>query len=489
MATRINSATAIAPRVIRVVFDSACADATALSQGAWSFAVSGVGPFYTPVAVSVAGVDSSTVPSSVDVTTDQEATPGILYSITATGITGIPADTIRNVSLFYPIVPAVPSDRDVAFIDIVPEINKAEDSSGDLTNFVACLQEVSNLLWNDIDRWGNIFDIDSAAEKFLDLILKQLGNPVALDVLTVAQKRTLCAVLVKIYKIKGTIPGIVAAIKFFVGLPAQVSNFYGGGAPIGEKLPTPHVTGTILGVTGGAPGTWILGGGDPWTFTVKCGTPGGAPLTADQAAAVTEIVNKTKFSISRMIVAPRASFSAPARLDIKDNGSHSLTLTCAAVSGATTFKAFWRPSPGVTEWNTSTPQALTGAGPSSVTLTADPSTDPRYWVGCVAATIPGLISNEVTNVLTAPVLTATPHIRKISLAWPAVTNATSYRIYRSVAAATRPSVADNRATPIRVNGTTFDDPMESGTTFYYIVVPLVGDSEGFFSNESSATAL
>lgn len=483
MATQVTSAVAVSARVVRVVFNSAT-DSTALVASAWVFVPSGAGPFYTPVAVSVAGVDSATVPTTVDVTIDQECSPGFAYSIACNGVTGVTSDSIHNLAFFWPIVPQVPADRDYSIIDLIPPVNIADDTTGDLAKFIACIQEVANLLWSDIDNWGNIFDIDKCPPDFVDLILAQLGNPVEVPNLTLAEKRKLCALLVGIYKIKGSLPGLKAAIKFFVGLPSQVFNFYGMGFVLGDGV---LADGGYPGAGGGDPGTWVLGGGDPWAISIKCGTPGGVVLTADQLERVTEIVNKTKPSVAH-IVQLNASFVAPTRADIKDNGGGSVTITCAAVTGATTFQAFYRGQPGVNEWNGSA-VALTGAGPSALTVTPGTTT---YWAACVNNTgtsVPGLLSNEVTNKLATPVLTSTPQTRNIHLSWPAVANATSYRLYKSTTAKVQPSAADNAPAPIRVNGLTFDDPMESGTTFYYIVVPMIADSEGFYSNEAHTTSL
>ena len=72
--------------------------------------------------------------------------------------------------------------------------------------------------------------------------------------------------------------------------------------------------------------------------------------------------------------------------------------------------------------------------------------------------------------------------------------ATSYRIYKSTTAKVQPSAADNAPNPIRITPVTgiapaYDDPCISGTTAYYIVVPLLGDSEGFYSTEVHTTSL
>ena len=218
--------------------------------------------------------------------------------------------------------------------------------------------------------------------------------------------------LVSIYKIKSSLPGLKAAIKFFVGLPAEVANFYGMGAKMGD-LGGGEVTGTYFGAGPGDHGTFILGAGDAWSLTAKCGTPGGVALTADQLARVTEIINKFKPAIAH-IIQIAASFVAPIRADIKDNGSGSVTITCAAVAGATSFQTFVRAQTEVNEWN-GAKLALTGTGPAALTYT--PSGIPLYWVACVNNTvtnIPGLITNELTNCLTAPAVAVRKHARSNS---------------------------------------------------------------------------
>ncbi len=88
-------------------------------------------------------------------------------------------------------------------------------------------------------------------------------------------------------------------------------------------------------------------------------------------------------------------------------------------------------------------------------------------------------------------MTATPGVREITLSWPAVAGATSYRIYKSLASHASPAQADNAADPITIyaDALAYVDHMESGDSFFYRITPVVDFSEGFFSNEQSATAL
>ncbi|MBN2715754.1 MAG: phage tail protein, partial [Deltaproteobacteria bacterium] len=61
------------------------------------------------------------------------------------------------------------------------------------------------------------FDLERAPESFLDLILTDLGNPFPFELEELA-KRRLAAVLVEMYRQKGTAIGIENAIRFFLGI-------------------------------------------------------------------------------------------------------------------------------------------------------------------------------------------------------------------------------------------------------------------------------
>jgi phage tail-like protein len=100
---------------------------------------------------------------------------------------------------------------------MLPKHNRRDDQTGDLFRFIACLQEVTDLLLADVDRWPDIFDLERAPEAFLDLILRDLGNPFPFE-LDAMGKRRLASVLVEMYRQKGTAKGIQNAIRFFLGI-------------------------------------------------------------------------------------------------------------------------------------------------------------------------------------------------------------------------------------------------------------------------------
>jgi hypothetical protein len=182
------------------------------------------------------------------------------------------------------------------------------------------------------------------------------------------------------------------------------------------------------------------------------------------------------------------------RSAIADLGSGNVSLSMRLISGATDYTFLEGERPGENHFNaeTSQPGSIISSGVIAASSYHPPSV--RYWNGVgnnsTHGTV-GLLSNEVTNALTKPTLAATAGLRKISLSWGAIADATAYRIYRSSSAAGRPPGADNASTPIEISSdfTSYDDVQESGTTKYYIVTPVIGDSEGFMSAEVHATSL
>jgi phage tail-like protein len=69
------------------------------------------------------------------------------------------------------------------------EHNRRDDHTGDLFRFIACLQEVTGLLLANVDRWPDIFDPERAPEAFVDLILRDLGNPFPFELDAMGKRR------------------------------------------------------------------------------------------------------------------------------------------------------------------------------------------------------------------------------------------------------------------------------------------------------------
>lgn len=142
------------------------------------------------VEASVIGVESVTS-SAVDLLTDRPLTPGASYRLDVDGF-------VDGSAVFTGFVPPRPANRAFDLYRFLPEINRREDVTGDLQRFLACLQEVTELVLHDIDGFTQILDPDVAPEPFLDLMLGELGSPFPFD-LSVVDKRRLLNVLVAMY--------------------------------------------------------------------------------------------------------------------------------------------------------------------------------------------------------------------------------------------------------------------------------------------------
>lgn len=210
-APRLVAAVATAPRTVRLAFDEpvVVVDASAITITARD-----------APAVPLTVVEASAVDTLVEVMTGAEMTPDARYRVIAAGITDAHGNAC--VSPFDAVVvsgfrPARPATRRFDLWSMLPKHNRRSDVTGDLARFVACLQEVLDLLLAEADRFPDIFDLERAPAPFLDLILRDLGNPFPFE-LDELGKRRLAAVLVEMYRQKGTAVGIRNAVRFFLGI-------------------------------------------------------------------------------------------------------------------------------------------------------------------------------------------------------------------------------------------------------------------------------
>ncbi len=127
-----------------------------------------------------------------------------------------------------------PADREFNLFRLLPQKNRDEDATGELEDFCAALQDVTDLILCDIDKFTEIIDPDLAPEPFLSLILCDLGNPFEFD-LSEIDKRRLISILIPLYKQKGTDVGVINAIRFFLGIEVTIDAFNAGGWILGES--------------------------------------------------------------------------------------------------------------------------------------------------------------------------------------------------------------------------------------------------------------
>ena len=188
-------------------------------------------------AVPVLAVEAAAEGAVVTVQLDTEMTADVRYRVVVTGVadaSGNPVVAPNDRATFAGFRPQQPPGRRFDLWSMLPRHNRRDDATGDLRRFIACLQEVTDLLLADLDRTPDIFDLERAPEPFLDLILRDLGNPFAFD-LDKLGKRRLASVLSEMYLQKGTAAGGVNAIRFFLGIDVEVLPHTAGGLVLGES--------------------------------------------------------------------------------------------------------------------------------------------------------------------------------------------------------------------------------------------------------------
>jgi len=211
VAPRLVAAVALAPRAVRLGFDEAV-----VVDDALGFAFESSSAPAMPIAPVAARADGSTVVIELDVEMTSDAT----YGVRARGISDLAGNPVAppfERASFLGYRPRRPARRRFDLWGMLPKHNRRQDTTGDLRRFIACLQEVTDLLLSDIDRFAELYDIERAPESFVDRILRDLGNPFAFE-LDLGAKRRLAASLVDMYRLKGTAPGIVRAVRFFLGV-------------------------------------------------------------------------------------------------------------------------------------------------------------------------------------------------------------------------------------------------------------------------------
>ncbi len=222
-------AEARALRRVRVTFDEAVFQIDeddgndALNPSNWT--LTRWGDYLTPlVSVEVTSVEH--VASNIlDLITDIPLTPRGTYHATAANITDLFDNVVEDLSAeFTGWAPPVPAGRSFDLFKKLPLVNRAEDDTGDLFRFIACLQEVVDLQLFDIDSFLDILDPDLADEQYVDAMLEDLGNPFDFD-LSLIDKRRLVQVLVPIYRLKGTAVGVKQVILFFLSLVIDIDAY------------------------------------------------------------------------------------------------------------------------------------------------------------------------------------------------------------------------------------------------------------------------
>ncbi len=351
----------------------------ALIVSNWTITGQAPGPTAAVAVESVVEIS----PSIVDLVLTDSPSFSKLYLLTVKpaasgGITGVVVPD--NTAAFIGFIPIQPAERAFSVADFIPQVNKREDDSNDLSAFTAVLDDVLEVLLCLVDRWTDILDLDIATENYLDVMLDDFANPFAFD-LSELDKRRLLSVLIEIYKQKGTKEGIRNAIRFFLAKDSEILEVC---AQAGNQL---GISQLDL--------DFILGGGTPYDFWVKLDT-GGVALTVTETDRVTQIVDLMKPGHTHMTRLLPA-LAAPTDLVAVDSVG-DITLTWTDTPAATSHKLYRRTTTGVT--------VLNGGGVAGVTSphidTPVPAGDSRFYivVAVDGSGNEGIASNEATATAT-----------------------------------------------------------------------------------------
>lgn len=226
---KVVAAQAVAPQVIQIGFDE---DVLVTDPHGFTFVSLDL------PAVPVAPESAEAEGSVVAVTLDTEMTPDVAYEVAITGVTDVHGNPVLapdNRAVFTGFRPQRPPRRRFDLWTMLPRHNRRADVTGDLRRFIACLQEVTDLLLAEGDGYADVFDLERAPEPFLDLILQDLANPFPFE-LDELGKRRLASVLVEMYRQKGTSAGIENAVRFFLGIDVSaITPFTGTTLVLGES--------------------------------------------------------------------------------------------------------------------------------------------------------------------------------------------------------------------------------------------------------------
>lgn len=191
----------------------------------------------TAPAVGLAAVSAVSGGSYVDVTVDQEMSPGQTYQVTAVGITDAVGNAIgdADTATFLGFVPIAPSGRRFDLWSMLPRHNRRTDATGDLRRLIDVFQDVVTLLLAEIDRFADLRDLERAPDAFVDLMLVELGNPFVEFDLSATDRRKLLSLLAGMYQQKGTAVGIENAIRVLLGIESTVAPLQAAGSALGTS--------------------------------------------------------------------------------------------------------------------------------------------------------------------------------------------------------------------------------------------------------------
>ncbi len=244
---------------------------------------------------------------------------------------------------------------------------------------------------------------------------------------------------------------------------------------------------TTSGVTK-ANGTRIANSTSPAVQTgLTAGTAYYYIITAVNSAG--EGAASVQVAATTLAVVPNPTAPAAPTAVTAAGGANLATIIWPAVSGAASYNVYWSTTTGVTKTSgtkvagVTSPYVKTGLSAGTTyyfIVTADNS------VGESAASTQVMTTTNAVSpaVPATPTgVTATGGTNQVTLAWPAVSGATSYNIYYATATGVTKT---NGAKITYATNTYVQTGLSAGTAYYYIVTAVNSAGEGAASAQASA---
>lgn len=180
-------------------------------------------PYFNPVVVGALCLTNNVIELSLHTDITQQR----LYNFLALAVDDLNDNTLDPVAIQFTTEDCgAPEDRDFSAEDMFPDANLEEDATRDLIRFLRIMDEVTQLILCDIDKFTTIMDIDLIADNNLDAMLVHLGAPFSFaGSLSSTDKRRLASVLVEMYKRKGGEVAIEAIVAFILGFEIDVQPY------------------------------------------------------------------------------------------------------------------------------------------------------------------------------------------------------------------------------------------------------------------------
>jgi phage tail-like protein len=202
------------------------------------------------------------------------------------------------------------ANRNFKLYDLAPSVVRRLDQqgTGDFEKFCKAIQETFDRFAEDIDAYFNeLCTLDYMRPEWLNALLYDLGDQFSeIFDLTTLEKRRLAGSLVTLYRLKGTCPGIIQVIEYFLGITMLgCKNGWDGTWELADGAYPAPIGGNFLseGVyPAQSGGDAFLGpvGAEIWSFWLLY--PGGAgALTADQLAKIAALVEIWKEAYSHYL--------------------------------------------------------------------------------------------------------------------------------------------------------------------------------------------